>query len=423
MSDNGSIKKLQGGTRLISLKIMAATGKALSPRSGLWGAVCGALWLTGCSNMVWLPSSGPSVRQIDPTRMETQQVQRLDGIQIVEVNDSIARKLLSGRRQSLFSESFAPATGAAPTGFVVGAGDVVEVSVWEAPPALLFGSGMATDARYGPATTRVTSFPEQMVNSDGMVNMPFAGQVPAAGRTPQQIEAEIARRLQGKANQPQVLLRVIRNVSSNVTVVGEVNASTRMPLTARGERLLDALAAAGGVRQPVNKMTLQVTRGDQVQALPLDLIIRDPKQNIALQAGDVVTALHQPLSFTVLGATGKNEEVSFEAQGISLTQALGRAGGLQDARADARGVFVFRFEDPAALDWPGKVVTTPDGKVPVIYQIDLKDPASFFVAQSFPLNNRDVLYVSNAPAAELQKFLNIVNSIAAPVMGVISVTR
>jgi polysaccharide export outer membrane protein len=69
------------------------------------------------------------------------------------------------------------------------------------------------------------------------------------------------------------------------------------------------------------------------------------------------------------------------------------------------------------------VVTTPDGKVPVIYQLDLKDPASFFVAQSFPIRHQDVLYVSNAPAAELQKFLNIVTSIAAPVLGVINVTR
>jgi polysaccharide export outer membrane protein len=262
-----------------------------------------------------------------------------------------------------------------------------------------------------------------MVNSDGAINMPFAGQVLAAGRTTQQIEAELVRRLRDKANQPQVLVRVIRNVSSNVTVVGEVAASTRMPLTARGERLLDALAAAGGVRQPVGKMSLQITRGNQVHALPLDLIIRDPKQNIPLMAGDVVTAFNQPLSFTVLGATVKNEELSFEAQGISLTQALARAGGLQDARADARGVFVFRFEDLGALDWPNTVVTTPDGKVPVIYQIDLKDPASFFVAQSFPVLNRDVLYVSNAPAAELQKFLNIVTSIAAPILGVINVTR
>ena len=369
--------------------------------------------------MTWLPSAGPSLKQIDPARKGTQQVQRMEGIQLVEVTDAVARRLLAGRRQGLFSDTFAPV---APTGYVVGAGDVVEVSVWEAPPAMLFGSAVL-DARAGASTTRITSFPEQMVNSDGAVNMPFAGQVQAAGRTPQQIETDLARRLQGKANQPQVLVRVIRNVSSNVTVVGEVANSTRMPLTARGERLLDALAAAGGVRQPVNKMTLQITRGEQVQALPLDLIIRDPKQNISLQAGDVVTALFQPLSFTVLGATGKNEELNFEAQGISLTQALARAGGLQDARANARGVFVFRLEDAGALDWPSKVLTTPDGKVPVIYQIDLKDPASFFVAQSFPINNRDVLYVSNAPAAELQKFMNIVTSIAAPVLGVISVTR
>lgn len=400
-------------------RVSAGSGQYRGGVAGLVAAA--ALLLSGCAmqNMPWLPSAGPSAARIDPARKEVPDAPRIEGIQLVELNDGIARRLLAARKLDLFSDAF-PARPA--TGYVVGAGDVLEMSVWEAPPAMLFGGG-AAELRAGPSTTRVTSFPEQMVNSDGAVNMPFAGQIPAAGRTPQQIEAEVARRLQGKANQPQVLVRVIRNVSSNVTVVGEVAASTRMPLTAQGERLLDALAAAGGVRQPINKTTLQITRGQQVQALPLDLIIRDPRQNILLQAGDVVTAMFQPLSFTVLGATGRNEELPFEAQGISLSQALARAGGLQDARADARGVFIFRLEDAAALQWQGKVVTTPDGKVPVIYQLDLKDPASFFVAQSFPVQNRDVLYVSNAPAAELQKFLNIVTSIAAPVLGVINVTR
>jgi polysaccharide export outer membrane protein len=154
-------------------------------------------------------------------------------------------------------------------------------------------------------------------------------------------------------------------------------------------------------------MTLQITRGDQVQSMALDTIIRDPKQNIVLQPGDVITALFQPLSFTVLGATGKNEEVSFEAQGITLAQALGRAGGLQDDRADARAVFIFRFEDRKALNWATPPKTTPEGKVPVIYQMNLKDPASFLVAQSFPVDNKDVIYVSNAPAAEFQKFLTM----------------
>lgn len=368
--------------------------------------------LNGCASYPhWLPSSGPSVAQVQ----EASNTQNVTGIQIVDVNDAVARRLLASQKQSLFSEVFSDSAQAA---YVIGAGDVIEISIWEAPPAALFGSGLI-DPRMGPATTRVTAFPEQMVNSDGNINIPFAGQIPAAGRSPQQIEIEIVRRLKGKANQPQVLVRVIHNNTANVTVVGEVASSTRMPLTARGERLLDALAAAGGVRQPVNKMTLQVTRGNQVQALPLDTIIRDPKQNIVLLPGDVVTSLFQPLSFTVLGATGKNEELNFEAQGISLAQALSRAGGLQDARADAQGIFIFRFESPNALDLAGKTpAMTPDGKIPVIYRIDLKDPATFFVAQSFPIQNRDVLYVSNAPAAELQKFLNIVVSVVYPIVNI-----
>jgi len=257
-----------------------------------------------------------------------------------------------------------------------------------------------------------------MVSSDGTIGLPFIGQVPVAGKTTNQIESEIIERLRGKANQPQALVRLTRNTTADVTVVGEVTNSARVPLTARGERLLDALAATGGLRQPLNKVTLQVTRGNQVHALPLETIVRDPRQNILLQPGDVIAALYQPLSFTVLGATGKNEEINFEAQGISLTQALARAGGLIDSRARASGAFIFRFESPGALDWPVPPVTTPDGKVAVIYRVNLKDPATFFAAQSFPIQNKDVLYVSNATAAELQKFFNLIVAVIYPLVNV-----
>ena len=219
-------------------------------------------------------------------------------------------------------------------------------------------------------------------------------------------------------------MRILRNVSSNVTVVGDVGASVRVPLGPRNERLLDALAAAGGAKYPVNKMTLQVTRGGTVASLPLDTIIRDPRQNVMLQAGDVITALHEPLSFTAMGATGKNEEVNFEAQGISLAQAMARVGGVQDARADAQGVFIFRYENPNSLDWPRKPVgVTAEGKVPVIYTVNLKDPNSFFVMQTFGVQNKDMLYVSNAPLAEIQKFANVIFSIAFPIVNTIQVVR
>ncbi|MGQ0486549.1 MAG: polysaccharide biosynthesis/export family protein [Hyphomicrobiales bacterium] len=368
--------------------------------------------LGGCaSSPTWLPSSGPSRAQIE----NAHSTELIAGIQIVDVSDTVARKLLANQKLGRFSETFGTS---ARRGDVIGAGDLIGVSVWEAPPAVLFGDGLK-DPRTEMAATRATTFPDQMVSSKGTITIPFVGQVRAAGRNPLQVETEIVQRLKSKANQPQVLVRVIRNNTANVNVVGEVASSTRMPLTAGGERLLDALAAAGGVRQPVDKMTLQVTRGSKVQAMPLSAIIRDPKQNIVLRPGDVITALYQPLSFTVLGATGKNEEVNFEAQGISLAQALARAGGLQDARADARGVFIFRFESANVMDMTGKrPVTTPDGKIPVIYRVDLKNPSTFFIAQSFPVQNRDVLYVSNAPAVELQKFLNIVASMTYPALAV-----
>ena len=360
--------------------------------------------LSGCSS---LPTSGPSTREVEALPAAA------GAIQVVELDDAVARRLLAQRSQSLFSETLGNAAAASHK---VGPGDVLEISIWEAPPATLFGGGVV-DTRLPASGVRATVLPDQVVSTDGVVSVPFAGRIQAAGRTLPEISAEVVKRLTGKANQPEAMVRLTRNSSSNVTIVGEVTNSMRVPITPSNERLLDILAAAAGVRQPVNKMTIQVTRGDNVYSLPLETIIRDPKQNVRMQAGDVVTAIFQSLSFTALGATGKNEEINFEAQGITLAQALARAGGLQDTRSDAKGVFIFRFEPASALSWPKQpALTTPDGRVAVIYRIDLHNPASFFVMQNFAINNKDLLYVSNAPAAELQKFLNVVFSIAYPVL-------
>jgi polysaccharide export outer membrane protein len=369
----------------------------------LAGACISLLILSGCSSYpTWFASQGPTQEQVSNAATQSS-----SGIRLVDLNDAVARRLAAEVQHSVFSVDF---PDGAKRDYTVGPGDALVVSVWEAPPAALFGTTVL-DPRAGASTAHVTTFPDQLVSANGTINVPFAGSVPVAGKTPQQIETEIAERLKGKANQPQVLVQVVHNATSNVTIVGEVGQSTRMPLTAKGERLLDAIAAAGGVRQPVSKITVQLTRGAQVQSMPLESVIEDPRQNVRLEPGDVVTALYQPLSFTVLGATGKNEEINFEAQGISLAQALARAGGVQDTSADASGVFIFRFEDPKALT-PGERAgpTTPDGKVPVVYRVNLKNPATFLVAQNFPMRNKDVMYVANAPSAELQKFLNILTS-------------
>lgn len=362
--------------------------------------------LSGCGTMPgWISSTGASRAQVQ----ESGDSARVEGIQVIDVNDALARKLAASKKLGIFSDVF-PSVGA--SNYRIGPGDIIEISVWEAPPAMLFGA-VVLDPRAGQTTTRVVTFPEQMVTPNGTITMPFAGRIGVSGRSTQEIEEDIAKRLQGKANQPQVLVRVMKNNTSNVTVVGDVNNSTLLPLTPKGERLLDALAAGGGVKQPVNRMAVQLSRDNVTSSMALDLIIRDPRQNILLKPGDVVTALFQPQSFSVLGATGKNEEIPFEAQGISLAQALARSGGLSDSRADARGVFVFRFEDPKLVSSLTQE-NSANQTIPVVYQVDLRDPASFFVTQNFPVQNRDVIYVANSPATEFEKFLRLVVSVAVP---------
>ena len=373
--------------------------------------------LAGCTS---LGSTGPSTRSI---RAAEGTAVGVAGIKVVDVTEGVTRQVLAANRSALFSEALGDVP---PAGTVVGHGDVLEVTVWEAPPAVLFGS----NANFGTSSSssvlagaggvgQRNNMPEMMVDADGMIRFPFAGAIRAAGRTPREIERELVARLERKAHEPQVSVRLVNNASANVTVVGEVATNARVPLTPRGERLLDIIATAGGSKQPVGKTTIRITRGDRVATMPLEVVIHDPAQNIRLQADDVVTALYQPFSFTALGAIQRSAEVEFEATGLTLSQAIGRVGGLKDDRADIRGVFIFRLEDPAALD-PAVAATarrTPDGRVPVIYRVNMREPASFFVAQSFPVRNKDVLYVSNAPLTDFQRFVSIVSSMAFTAIG------
>lgn len=364
--------------------------------------------LCGCAQMPpWLPTSGPSEKKIQ----EQPEISEAEPIVVRDITAYTAQRVLSATQAHTFSSLQKTTLNQK---LVLGAGDSVEISIWETPPAALFGTA-SPQGELGISTTHANTLPEQLIGEDGTIDVPFAGSITVAGKTTSQVQSLVADKLAGKANHPQVLVRVVRNASANVTIVGEVAASQRMALTPKHERLLDALAAAGGGKEALDKLTVQLTRGDQVASVPLDSVIRSPKENIFLQADDIVTLLYQPYSVTVLGATGKNDELNFEAKGISLAQALARAGGVLDDRADAKGVFIFRFEDPKVFEGDSHIPLTPDGKVPTIYRADLKNPATFLIAQNFPIRDKDVLYVSNASASELRKFLNLILSAVYPV--------
>lgn len=360
--------------------------------------------LAACSS---LGGSGPSTSSI---RNAGGQSYAGSGIVVIDLDDQAVKRATHYTRSHSMAAVFGDGP---PVDTVIGHGDVIDVTIWEAPPAVLFGGG-GTRGSLSSAPGQGVTIPQQMVDNVGTINVPFAGSVEVVGRTTSQVERDVVSRLMGRAHQPQAVVRLVQNEARNVTIVGEVGASRRVPITARGERLLDVLASAGGPRQPVGKTTVQLSRDRVTTSMPLDAIIRDPAQNIRVLPDDVVTVTFQPYSFIALGAVSQNAEVPFEGAGLTLAQALGRIGGLRVDLADISGVFVFRLEDPEALD-PAVVSDArrmEDGRVPVIYRLDLRQPASFFAAQSFAIRDDDLLYVSTALGADLQRFLSTLSSVA-----------
>ncbi|MCL6697311.1 polysaccharide export protein [Sphingomonas sp. NSE70-1] len=370
--------------------------------------------LAGCTSF---GASGPSSRDIHAASDKS-----VEGaaVRIVDLDQAVGARLDAANRHTPFSTLFGdlPASGT-----VIGRGDQLSVQIWEAPPAVLFG----TSARVAPssatsmpnASSNTQSIESLLVDADGSVPIPFAGNVRAAGRTPQQIAEDIRNRLAGKAHDPQVVVTLAQNSTATVSVVGDVKNNSRVPLSPHGERILEVLAGAGGVDDRVDKAMIQITRDGRVASLPLTRIINEPSENIRLQPNDVVTALTKTLSFTVLGASGKNDEIEFEATGITLAQAMGRMGGLKDDRANIRGVFIFRLERPEVVGvTPGDgTPLTREGLVPVIYRIDTARPETLFLAQKFAVRDSDVLYVSTAPITDIQRFMQLLSSLVFPIIG------
>lgn len=350
-----------------------------------------------------LPSAGPTSAEVAVAAQPASRSGETH-FALIDVDPSVVAKMESWTAASLegtFGRQRAVATQA------IGVGDYVQVVIWEAGAGGLFSAPVTTQS--SGSSSRAATIPEQVVGPDGAITVPFAGRVQVAGRTPQQVEAAIVKALQGKALEPQALVTVTKNVANTVTVVGEVAGNARVPLTTRGDRVLDVVAAAGGTKAPAHEIFVTLNREGRSVRIPMQAMLVDPAENVFVRPGDVISVAREPQTFTAAGATALNAVVPFDAVGINLDQAIARAGGISDSRADPTGVFVIRYERPGDYDQlgyarPSSGVAT---QVPVIYRLSLRDPKGFFLARRFPVRNKDILYVANAPTMEIQKTMSI----------------
>jgi polysaccharide export outer membrane protein len=261
-----------------------------------------------------------------------------------------------------------------------------------------------------------TTLPALVVGQDGEITVPFARRLLVAGKTPAKIEHLIVESLKGKSVDPQVVVTISNSVENSVSIGGEVAKGARVPLGLEGERLLDAIASAGGVRIPVNESMVRLTRGNRTESVSYSTILEYPDENIYLRPGDVLTVERQPRTFTAFGALGRNFQIAFDADSVSVEEAIAKAGGLQDQRADPAGIFVMRYEEPEFVRklMPARVLSDDHAAVPVIYHLDMSDAGAYFLARDFRIRDKDIVYAANARLNEVQKFLVLLGSVLAP---------
>jgi polysaccharide export outer membrane protein len=361
--------------------------------------------LTACG---YLPTAGPTTGEVVDQGVQDNQI-RYD---VVDVDANVVSALLAQPEES-FHKRFG--THGKPPPPKIGIGDTVSVSIWEAAGGGLFG---ASPTDHVSAGSRNVTIPEQVVGRDGGISVPFAGRVPVAERSTVDVQSEIEHRLAEKAIEPQVIVTISKSVTNAATVSGEVVNGARVPLSVNGDRLLDLIALAGGAKAPVYSTFVRLSRNGVTATIPMERLVSDPAENVYEQPGDILTLVQVPQTFSVLGATGQNAQVNFNAERITLVEALAKAGGLLDQRSDPAGVFLFRFEPPAvvtALNAP-QLATGPDRSSPVVYRLDMSNANAYFLAQRFPVEDKDIIYVANARLNELQKFFTLLNTLTGPVI-------
>ncbi|TAJ40591.1 MAG: hypothetical protein EPO55_08450 [Reyranella sp.] len=271
----------------------------------------------------------------------------------------------------------------------VAPGDALKVRIFEPYEGSIFPTIQKPGADFGV----------QRVLDDGTINIPFVGTVQVAGLSLLQIERRIAQQLSGKAQDPQVIVEFVADRTHTIMISGDIKNPGRVSILEGVRSVVDAINRAGGPAGgpgsgAPNQIEVVVRRQGQV-ILTAQFSELLAGGDIAVRKGDEIVLRPNSRVFTVLGAVVKSGNVEMTKHNLSLIEALGQVGGLNDLRANKTGVYVFRMAD---------LQTNPAARARV-FRLDLLQPVSMFIGQQFGLQARDVVYVTNAPLYEYDKIL------------------
>lgn len=304
-----------------------------------------------------------------------------------------------------------------PAPVLFGIGDTVSVTIFEAAAGGLF---IPIEAGVRPGN--FVTLPDQTVDNDGNISVPYAGTIPARGRSNVEVQNDIIARIRNRAIEPQVVVSLSKQNSSLVSVFGAVNSAIRFPAQGIGasDRITDAITRAGGPSGPGYATWVMLERKGRRGTVPFANLVYEPDNNIIVQPGDRIYLYQEQQKFLAFGATGTQGEFTFDAWRINLTEAVGKAGGLLDLQADPASVFLYRREPREVAQKLGvDVARFKEDLVPVIFHTSFRDPGGYFTSTKMQVRHGDVIFAANAQQVEMDKVLAMINNVSGTISSVI----
>jgi polysaccharide biosynthesis/export protein len=276
--------------------------------------------------------------------------------------------------------------------------------------------GLFIPAEAGVRPGNFITIPNQAVDVNGNISVPYAGAIRARGRTQVEVQQAIVDALKNRAIEPQAVVSVVEQRTSLITVLGDVTRSGRIPAQLTPERIVDTISRAGGIAGPGPDEWVMLERDGRRALSPFGALIYEPANNVFVHPNDIIYVYREPQTFLAFGAFGNQQQIPFGAWRITLAEAVAKAGGLRDAEADPASVFLYRGETRDVAEAMGIDCSKFQGPIiPVIYNINFRNPGSYFLATTFEMRNKDVIQVSNSVSVEATKFLTYVRTVNATI--------